>query len=497
MAERPDLTQRLFGELMQLFTAGALKPLPYRAFAAADVVEAFRYMQQSRQIGKVVLSFRDGAPAARGYGEAEQRLTLAADASYLVTGGLSGFGLQTAAWLAARGARHLVLLSRRGQAEAADRPVLEALRRQGVQVHAMACDVSDRAALGALLADIEQRLPPLRGIVHAAMVIDDGLLRGMSGEQLERVLAPKILGAGHLHDLTRGRDLDFFVLYSSATTVFGNPGQANYVAANSYLEALAQVRRAQGLPALCVGWGPIGDVGYLARHAEVKEALVSRMGGSALRAADALAILERLLLTDSSGLAVLDLDWNSLRRFLPGAAAPKYRVLARQAQEAGGDADLLADLQRWAEELSPEALHEVLVDLMKREVGEILRIAPERLDEQRSLYDLGMDSLMGMELVSAVEARFGIALPIMALSEGPTIAKLVERMVRQLKGGGAAGEPSPDAALAARVEQAGAVHVADIAGEIGEGRAEQVAQEIAAAVAADGSGRAQSLLRRS
>jgi acyl transferase domain-containing protein/NADPH:quinone reductase-like Zn-dependent oxidoreductase/acyl carrier protein len=495
MAERPALTQQLFRELMQLFAAGALKPLPYRAFAAADVVEAFRYMQQSRQIGKVVLSFRDGVPAARSYGEPEQRLALSPEASYLVTGGLSGFGLQTATWLAARGARHLVLLSRRGQAAAADQPALEALRRQGVQIHQMPCDVSDRAALGALLADIGQRLPPLRGIVHAAMVIDDGLLRGMTGEQLERVLTPKILGARHLHELTQDRDLDFFVLYSSATTVFGNPGQANYVAANSYLEALAQARRAQGLPALCVGWGPIGDVGYLARNAEVREALVSRMGGAALTAADALAVLERLLLTDSSGLAVLDLDWNALRRFLPRAQAPRYQVLARHAQESEGDADLLADLQRWVAELEPEELHRALVDLLKREVGEILRIAPEKLDEQRSLYDLGMDSLMGMELVAAVESRFGIMLPIMALSEGPTIAKLVERMVRQLKGGAAAEQPG--AALGQRVEQAGAAHVADIAGELGEGQAERLAEEVAAAVADEGRGRAPSLLQRS
>jgi len=344
-----------------------------------------------------------------------------------------------------------------------------------------------------VLANAGAHLPPLRGIVHAAMVIDDGLLRSQSADRLERVLAPKVLGARHLHDLTLGQPLDFFVVYSSATTVFGNPGQANYVAANGYLEALARMRRAQGLPALSVAWGAIGDVGYLARNVEIREALSARMGGTALQGDDALAILERLLLSDASGLAVLDLDWNTLRRFLPGAAAPRYQPLARQAEEAEGDADLLADLQRWVEELSPEELFEVLVDLLKREVGEILRIAPEKLDEHRSLYDLGMDSLMAMELVSAVEARMGVALPIMALSEGPTIAKLVERLIRQLKGGSA---PAGDTLLA-QIEQAGEAHAADIAGEIGTDQAGQVVEEIAAAVGHEGGVRPRSLVQRS
>jgi NAD(P)-dependent dehydrogenase (short-subunit alcohol dehydrogenase family)/acyl carrier protein len=418
---------------------------------------------------------------------------LSPEASYLVTGGLSGFGLQTAAWLASRGARHLVLLSRRGQPEGDDVRVLDELREQGVTVHAVACDVTDRAALAAVIDDIGERLPPLRGIVHAAMVIDDGLLQGLSAERLERVMVPKIRGALNLHELTSGQDLDFFVLYSSATTVFGNPGQANYVAANHYLEALAQARRARGLPALCVAWGAIADVGYLARHSEIRDALVSRMGGGALRAGDALAILERLLLSDASGLAVLDLDWNSLRRFLPSAAAPKYRILARHAEASEADADLAADLQRWVEEMGPEELHAVLVDLLKREVGEILRIAPEKLDARRSLYDLGMDSLMGLELVSAVEARFGIVLPIMALSEGLTIDRLVERLIRQLKG---AAEPATDGLLS-RVEQAGAAHSADIIAEIGADRAGRVAEDIAAAVEGDETAAAdRSLLRR-
>lgn len=446
MAERPALTKRLFRELMHLFETGELSPLPYRAFPAAQAVEAFRYMQQSRQIGKVVLNFDDGVGPARRVAPQPLALQLDAGATYLVTGGTRGFGLATARWLARKGARHLVLLSRRGVADPEGATGIAALRAEGVQVHVEACDVGDRMALDTTLRKLRAELPPLRGIVHAAMVIDDGLVRSLDAERIRKVLAPKVLGAGHLDVLTRGDPLDFMVFYSSATTLFGNPGQASYVAANRYLEVLAAQRRSAGLPALAVSWGAIDDVGYLARHTDIKTALQSRMGGAALNSGEALDVLEQLLTRKLSGLGVMDLDWGALRRFLPGALSPKFQELGRQAEDAGADVEGQEQLQRWLEELDDTELASALAELLKQEIGDILHIAPERIAEDRSLYDLGMDSLMGIELVSAVEVRFGVNLPIMALSEGPTVQRLVERIVRQLRTS-QAGQPETDATV--------------------------------------------------
>ena len=174
--------------------------------------------------------------------------------------------MRTADWLVDRGARHLVLIGRRGASADEAKTALARLERRGIRVLARACDVTDRAALEGLLEEIARDMPPLRGVVHSAMVIDDGLIRDMSTAQIHGVMAPKVLGAQHLHELTRDLPLDFFVLYSSATTLFGNPGQGNYVAANAALEALARARRAAGLPATCIRWGAIDDVGYLARN---------------------------------------------------------------------------------------------------------------------------------------------------------------------------------------------------------------------------------------
>jgi NADPH:quinone reductase-like Zn-dependent oxidoreductase/acyl carrier protein len=434
MVERPALARRVFLDLMSLFGRKLLKPLPYRAFDASEVVDAFRYMQHSRQIGKVVVTFPQGFAPVSALTRECPALRLRKDATYLVTGGLSGFGLHTAQWLAAKGARSLVLLSRRGEGgEGVPQATLAALRGAGVQVWAPACDVTDRVALADVLATLGAALPPLRGIVHAAMVIDDALLCNLTGPQLHRVLAAKVLGAMHLDALTEGVPLDFFVLYSSATTLFGNPGQGNYVAANMTLEGLAVDRRARGEPATCVGWGPIEDVGYLARNPEVKQALVSRMGGKALRADEALAILEEMLVCGTSNLAVLDLAWGAIERFLPAAAAPKFSELAALGQDATPGVDGGDDLRRQLDGLGVDELHGAVIDILKQELGEILRLAPDELDIGRSVYDMGMDSLMGAELITALDARLGIALPLMALSEGPTIARLSERIVHLLR----------------------------------------------------------------
>ena len=449
MLHRPDLTQRLFAEVLDLFNERVLHALPYQAFDARSVVDAFRHMQQARQIGKIVVTYGGGIPdtlaaprSAIGPRSETRRLELSPHATFLITGGLSGFGLRTAEWLVDRGARHLVLIGRRGASAEEAKTALARLERRGIRILARACDVTDRAALNSLFEKVAREMPPLRGIVHSAMVIDDGLIRDMSAAQIRGVLAPKVLGAQHLHELTRNLPLDFFVLYSSATTLFGNPGQGNYVAANASLEALARARRAAGLPATCVRWGVIEDVGFLARNTAMKEALKGRMGGSALKSAAAFEVLETMLLEDRSDLGVLELDWGALSRFLPSAASPKFVELARTAGDTEAADEGAHDLKRLLTEQSPDALLGIIVDMLKAEIGEILRISPHKIDATRSIQQMGLDSLMGVELTVAVESRFGTRLPMMALSDSPTITKLATWIMEQLRGEEAAGAPA-------------------------------------------------------
>ncbi|WP_302138317.1 type I polyketide synthase [Halomonas alkalicola] len=442
MKEQPELTGTLFAEMMALFQDGTLSPLPYTAFSARQVVAAFRYMQQARQIGKVVVTREpaitastDALPdAPLAYAE----LTLPAEASYLVTGGLGGFGLKSARWLASRGARHLILVGRSGAASEEAQAGVAALRGQGVQVTAAACDITDRAALARLLDACRETHPPLRGVIHAATVIDDGLVRNLDAERIRAVLAPKIDGARHLDALTRDAELDFFVLYSSATTLFGNPGQASYVAANHWLEALAASRRARGLPASCLRWGAIDDVGFLARNTRTRDALQERLGGDALHSDEALAVLERLLVHHGDrlggpSLGVLELAWHALARFLPTADAPRFGEIARAADDGDRRSEGNEDLAALFAELPPEELQGAVTDLLRAELAAILLIDEEKIDVHRSVYEMGFDSLMGVELMTAIEARLGVQVPVMVLSEASTLEKLAGVLIQRLQ----------------------------------------------------------------
>ncbi|MEY2335607.1 type I polyketide synthase [Acidithiobacillus ferrianus] len=445
---RAALTQRLLTAIMEHFAQDGFFTLPMVRFPAARVVEAFRHMQQARQIGKIVIDmappFTPAAPPSRHGGAS---LRLSADGVYLVTGGLSGFGLETAQWLVTRGARRLVLVSRSARPDAAGQEALTAMTAAGVDLHCLPCDVGDGVQVQALFTRIATEIGPLRGIIHAAAVIDDALAQNLTATRIDAVLYPKIAGAWHLHQSSQGAPLDFFVLYSSVSTLLGNPGQAHYVAANTWMEALATLRRVQGLPATAVLWGAIGDAGYLARNPQMRDVLQQRLGGAALRAATALDILEAMLLTNASALVVADLDWGAVRRFLPTAQAPRFTELSRGVEDDTGatDADLCATLRT----LPLGEAQALLTDLVRREVGQILRLAVEKIPPDQNLGQLGLDSLMGVELALALEERLGIKLPAFLLSEGPTPGKLAQRLLQSLRKGdtvnAALAEQAPDA----------------------------------------------------
>lgn len=480
MQNRPELTRKLFHEVMDLFVQGVLHPLPYQIFEADEVIDAFRCMQQARHIGKIVVTYRNEITAVHAEKKlTDRRLDLAAGGSWLVTGGLSGFGLRTAQWLAERGVRHLILISRSGPVTDEARRAIEVMQGDGVRILATACDVTDRNALAGVLDAAADQFPPLRGIVHAAAVIDDGLIRTMDDGQISRVLAPKILGARHLHDLTCDQHLEFFILYSSATTLFGNPGQGNYVAANTWLESLARYRRACGLPATCLLWGAIDDVGFLARNEKIKDALNNRMGGNAINSSIALDVLEAMLLENRSGEGVLELDWRALGRFLSGSGAPKFGELSRHGLDQDVGEESGEDIRHLLTELPDEELVTLFAGMLQHELGEILRIPAERVDVNRSVYDMGLDSLMGVELVVALEARFGIRLPVLAINENPTILKLAHRILVQLRSADSASSATQENAIRSQIEQVAAQHAAEIPADVGSIDAEGASENTA------------------
>lgn len=459
---RPALAGKLFREVMALFREGALFPLPHKVYPAVDVVEAFRCMQQSRHIGKVVVAMDDSVrPLESPMHQSRTRVTFSKDSTWLITGGIAGFGLESARWLAGRGVGRLVLLGRRGLQTPGATEAVASLEAIGAQVEVIACDVSKREEVQSVLATIQRNGPPLKGVLHAAMVLDDALIANLDGERVNTVLEPKMLGAWNLHALTVGLPLEHFVLYSSVSTAIGNPGQASYVAANAALESLAILRRELGLPATCVGWGPIGDAGYLCRNQSVKDSLASRMGAEPLGSLQALDMLDYLLSPNARHVTtVADFEWSALSRILPSAQTPRFDYLRRGGGSASDANAEVEDIQALITGKTPDEVRNIIQGLVTREVSQVLCINPDRIDPKLSLIDLGMDSLMGVELALGLEKRFNIQLPTMALSEGPTIDRVTSRIVDRLLGTSDVGVKEIDrteAVVAAMVEQHGEV----------------------------------------
>lgn len=431
--QRPRLAARLFSEMVALFREGVLSPLPHRVFTADRVVDAFRVMQQARHIGKIVVSMTSVSPRVEQPLPRREKIAFQKESTWLVTGGLSGFGLDSARWLAARGVGNLVLVGRRGPDTPGAADIVKEFSAQGVSVLALACDIADGEAVKELVARVQKTLPPLKGLLHAAAVFDDRLIMNLDAQSMENVLRAKLVGAWNLHQATRDVPLEHFVLYSSITTAIGNPGQANYVAANAGLEGLAQLRRVTGLPATCIAWGPIGDSGYLVRNAAVCESLEQRLGSAPLPVARALEQLDQAFVGDAASKGLANFDWNVLSRILPSSSGVRFQVLNRSLKDRDNSSESL-DIRDLIAGKSLEETTAIVRDLVVHEVSQILCIGADRIEPGRSLHDLGMDSLMAVELALGLEQRFGIQLPVMMLNDSPTADKVSKIIIEKLTG---------------------------------------------------------------
>ncbi|MFY9922040.1 MAG: SDR family NAD(P)-dependent oxidoreductase, partial [Mycobacterium sp.] len=304
--QNPDHIKRLLNEVSAGLATGEWTPLPAEIYPLTEARAAFRRMQQARHIGKIVCQIPNP-------------LQPQADRSYLITGGVGAIGLRTASYLAQLGAGDIVLTSRRAPDEDAQRVIEEIVERSRCRIHTFAADVGDESEVAELLDRIRAELPPLAGVVHLAGVLDDALLSQQSLERFRTTLAPKAFGACHLDRLTKGDDLDFFIVSSSVASLFGSPGQSNYATANGLLDGLVAQRRAQGLPATGINFGPWADGGMAS--SEAARANLGAQGLLPLEPTAALSALAEVVANGTGQATVIKANWQRAAKLL-GASRP-------------------------------------------------------------------------------------------------------------------------------------------------------------------------------
>jgi NAD(P)-dependent dehydrogenase (short-subunit alcohol dehydrogenase family) len=416
-AAEPTRIQSMLESILADMEGGQLRPLPQRVFSLREAERAFRYMGQGFHTGKVVVT--QARPAA-----------IRDDGAYIVTGGLTGLGLTTAKWLADQGARNLVLFGRR----APDTNALTAIAHieaAGTSVRVTQADVGDRAALAELLEDVRENMGPIRGIVHAAGVLEDGMLSEQTPERFARVMAPKVRGGWLLHELTATDRLDLFVLFSSAAALLGSPGQSNYAAANGFLDGLASYRHARGLPALSINWGSWAEVGMAAGVSADHHRRWAAMGLGLITPETGMDMLGQLL---ASGAGPQAAALPIVRSQVPATVAPFYRDLIKsetkptEATPAVPE-NILADL-RAAE---PGARRELIEALLVDQVRRVLALPISQIvDPHEMLLNLGMDSLMAMELRNRMQASVGVHVAVADLLGGISLVELGRIVMSQL-----------------------------------------------------------------
>jgi len=432
LRDRIDVARALFSDIHKAFADDAFRAIPVREFPASEVEQAFRFMAQSRHIGKVVVRMDEQpvavVPARR------QKTLVRNDGTYLITGGTQGFGLEIGKWLASKGARNLVLVSRKGAANDEAKMFIAAMEKKGVRVVAPAVDVTSPEQVGPLFDEIKREFPPLRGLVHGAMVLHDGLLHGLEEADFERVMSPKVLGALLLHQATLDCSLDFFVMLSSISAVAGTPGQGNYAAANAFLDHFARYRRSLGLPALAINWGALAEVGVVARD-ENLERLLEAAGVRSIPIEMACQALEMALEKDVAQVGVFDIDWARWRSMYPGiAGSPLFRplveqkLIAKKEEESDQSQRLVPKLAL----LDPTERQALLHALLVEELVKVLQLPAAKIDVDQDILKMGVDSLMALEFRNTLQSEFGLEISAVNLMQGVSIARIGELLMEKV-----------------------------------------------------------------
>lgn len=411
----PERIAEMLADLCALFERGALTPLPVRVWDVRQAVEAFRFVSNARHVGKVALTI----PAE-----------MDPDGTVLITGGMGALGAALARHLATQGMRRLVLAGRRGSDAPGAGELVTELAQLGAQASVVACDVADRGQLAQILGGIPAN-HPLTAVIHAAGVLDDGILTMLTPESVDAVARPKVDAAWNLHQLTAGMNLSAFVLLSSVAATLGVAGQANYAAANGFLDALAVRRRAAGLPALSQAWGP-WLAGMAAQLDDTAVGRIKRIGVTPLATAEGMELFDTSLAT---GLPMVVPMRFSPARVEPGAAVPPLLrgLIRRRVQAVDGPTAATGSSLAQVMTLSPDRRSQVVFTVVCEQVAAVLGHDPSTVEPGQPLTDLGFDSLTAVELRNRLIAATGLRFTTGVVFDHNSLEDLAEHVLQRLE----------------------------------------------------------------
>lgn len=424
----PRSINKSLTELKTYFKSPKWNPLPTKMVAPNQVSEAFKIMESNQEVGSMVVDFKN-----QPVNIDRDSVIVNATASYLITGGTRGLGLEIGKWLVENGAKHIALLSRSGLKEDYAKETVNQLIEQGINVQVYSADIGDPVMMERVFMEMNQDMPGLAGIFHCAMVLDDAYLMDLDEARFKKVFDPKINGAVNLFNLTKDMDLDYFVMFSSISSLIGNIGQGNYVAANAYLDSFAHYVKSRGVNGIALNLGVMRDSGVVARNKNLGQMLES-FGTRGLTNEQFFKGLKVILKERPTQVGFFNLDWDTF--FQNTGDSSKFlfesMVAASESGHMGLSDQQLENLEK-IKSLEPAERRLFVVSELTQDISAILKIKSNKVDKELGVNFLGVDSILATELIRKIKNNFLVDITPIEFLSGPSITELSKMIITRLQ----------------------------------------------------------------